>query len=262
MMTSRREVEEQYRDAANLNARSAIYRFGDPNATPWPRWVFDQLSDLPRDARVLEIGCGDGGLWKRNAERVPAGWEIVLLDLSPGMLAAIKLGLPFRRVQGDAERLPFADDTFHAVIANHMLYHVADRPRALSDIRRVLVPAGRLFAGTNSASHMARMKDLVEHCLGERSPLAGAMPFSLENGEAQLRGWFDRVEIRRTGGELRVTDPDVIVRYVMSMPEAPQRIAGPRLDELQRLARDEIAAKGAYVFTTAAGLFIATKTAV
>jgi ubiquinone/menaquinone biosynthesis C-methylase UbiE len=72
--------------------------------------VFDQLRDLPADAKVLEIGCGDGGLWKRNLDRLPAGWRIVMYDLSTGMLIAARAALPatqFRAfVQGDAERLP------------------------------------------------------------------------------------------------------------------------------------------------------------
>src|SRR5438094_423977 len=51
-MTAREELREQYCDAGNLNARSAIYRFGDANATPWPWWVFDQIAQhLPADAR-------------------------------------------------------------------------------------------------------------------------------------------------------------------------------------------------------------------
>src|SRR5687768_13838541 len=110
-MTSREEVEEQYRDPANLNARAAIYRFGDPKATPWAKWVFDQMTDLPRVTRVLEIGCGDGGLWKSNVERSPLGWRVVLVDLSRGMLAGAE-ELGFRRVQGNAEQLPFVDGSF------------------------------------------------------------------------------------------------------------------------------------------------------
>src|SRR3954469_9925042 len=83
-MHSREDVKEQYRDASNLHARAAIYRFGTSNIS-WPRWVFDQL-DLQPNARVLEIGCGAGGFWKENAERIPKGLILTLSDLSPGML--------------------------------------------------------------------------------------------------------------------------------------------------------------------------------
>src|SRR3989442_8432290 len=107
-LTEREELREQYKDPVNLNARSQIYRFATPGSStaPWPRWVFDQFScDLPDDARVLEIGCGDGGLWKRNADRTPATWRVTMADLSPGMLASAKQDLPaFSYAQADAER--------------------------------------------------------------------------------------------------------------------------------------------------------------
>ena len=44
----------------------------------------------------------------------------------------------------DVQDLPFPDASFDAVIANHMLFHVEDRPRALGEIVRVLRPDGRL----------------------------------------------------------------------------------------------------------------------
>ena len=262
MKNDRQTVQAQYADASNLNARSAIYRFGDPSATPWPRWVFDQLRDLPADAKVLEIGCGDGGLWKQNLDRLPAGWRIVMSDLSAGMLAAARAALPpmqFRAfVQGDAERLPFVDGRFDAVIANHMLYHVADRPRALRDIRRVLVASGRLFAGTNSEAHLVPMKDLIEEFLADASPFESHLPFSMENGAAAIRGAFAKVETRFIRGQLRVTDPEAIVRYVMSVEGAPQRITGAPLAALRQRAEHVIESNGAFILPTAAGMFIAS----
>jgi ubiquinone/menaquinone biosynthesis C-methylase UbiE len=262
-INSRDDVKEQYRTAANLNARSAIYRFGDARATPWPRWVFDQFAlDMPAGARVLEIGCGDGALWRKNFERVPPGWRVALADLSPGMLVATKdLGSGFARVQADAERLPFANASFDAVVANHMLYHVADRPRALAEIRRVLMPGGRLIGGTNSRSHMAGMRDLICRFLPRAVPLFAELPFTLENAEDQLRPYFQTIETHRIEGQLRVTDPDAVVNYVLSVGDATHVIIGDALEELRRTVHEEIAARGAYVFTTAAGVLIATKTA-
>ncbi len=258
---SRQDVKEQYGDASNLNARSAIYRFGDATATPWPRWVFDQFAPaLRRDAKVLEIGCGDGTLWRKNSDRLGRGWKVTLFDLSHGMLAAAANDLnAFRRVQGEAEALPFADERFDVVIANHMLYHVADRPRALSEIRRVLVPGGRLIAGTNSTDHMIQMKRLTDRFLPHARELFGHGTFVLENGGEQLRPHFQSVERRSVRGELRVTDATAVVNYMFSINDAPRMIVGDRLAELNEVVDREIATHGAYHFTTAAGVFIATK---
>jgi ubiquinone/menaquinone biosynthesis C-methylase UbiE len=260
MYNDRETVQRQYADAANLRARSAIYRFAEPATTPWPRWVFDQLG-LPPDARVLEVGSGDGGLWKRNLDRLPAAWRVVMLDLSHGMLTAARGDLPaaqFAFAQGDAARLPLADAQFDAVVANHMLYHVADRAAALREIRRVLVPrGGRLFATTNSDEHLGPMRRLINEFLGDGSPLREPLPFSLENGAAALGAVFPRVERRENRGALRVTDADAVIRYVMSVTGAPERITGARLDELRRRAAREIETHGAFVFPTAAGMFVA-----
>jgi len=260
MYQDRAAVQTQYADAANLRARSAIYRFGDPGATPWPRWVFDQL-DLPAAARVLEVGCGDGGLWKRNLDRLPPAWRAVMLDLSPGMLAAARLDLPaaqFAFAQGDVARLPLVDARFDAVVANHMLYHVADRAAALREIRRALAPGGRLLATTNSEAHLAPMRDLINEFLGDLSPLRDAKPFTLENGASAIGAVFANVERRETRGALRVTDAEAVVAYVMSITGAPQYVVGDRLDELRKRAEGEIEQNGAFVLPTAAGMFVAT----
>jgi SAM-dependent methyltransferase len=257
METDRATVQAQYADASNLQARSAIYRFADPGATPWPRWVFDQLRDLPADAKVLELGCGDGGLWKRNLDRLPPRWRMTMLDLSAGMLATARRDLPatqFRFVQADAERLPLVGDRFDAVVANHMLYHVAERAAALREIRRVLAPGGKLFATTNSESHLAPMLRLIGEFVGPNLPL----PFTMENGAAQLRPTFANVDAHHIRGELRVTDAEAIVRYVLSVSGATERVAGERLAELRRRAQSEIDATGAFILPTAAGMFVAT----
>src|SRR5687767_15922137 len=91
LIGSRDELKAQYADASNLNARQAIYRYRQGNVE-WMRWLFDQL-DLPNDARVLEIGCGDAKLWTDNRDRLPAGWEIALCDMSAGMLAQSRRNL-------------------------------------------------------------------------------------------------------------------------------------------------------------------------
>src|SRR5262245_7806534 len=120
-------LNEQYRNASNLNARIELHRRFSTNAYGWHRWVFDHFR-LPPEARVLELGCGPGELWRENADRIPEGWEVTLADLSPGMLAAARRSLrdllrSFAFAEVDAQSIPFPDACFDGVIANHMLYH-------------------------------------------------------------------------------------------------------------------------------------------
>ena len=65
-------------------------------------------------------------------------------------------------VQGDASRLPFANHTFAAVIANHSLEHIEDLERSLHEIGRVLLPEGCLFVSAPDASTLT---DKVYHQL-------------------------------------------------------------------------------------------------
>ena len=154
---------EQYRDDSNLRARIDLHERFTTATEPWHRWVFDRI-DLASEARILEIGCGPAELWAQNLDRIPAGWELTLADLSPGMVEKAREVLGDRadyRV-ADIRELPFEDGSFDGVVANHMLYHVPDRPQALAEIRRVLGPAGRVFATTNGGEHLREIKTFYE----------------------------------------------------------------------------------------------------
>ena len=66
-------------------------------------------------------------------DRIPPEWTIVLSDISPGMLDAawrnlVVTGRAFKFEEIDARSIPYADESFDAVIANHILYHVPARP--------------------------------------------------------------------------------------------------------------------------------------
>ena len=78
-------LNNQYRDAANLNARINLHTRFTTNPYDWFRFIFDHFT-LPDNATLVELGCGPGMLWVRNLERIPPCWDITLSDFSPGML--------------------------------------------------------------------------------------------------------------------------------------------------------------------------------
>lgn len=130
-ISDRHFVLDQYRTATNLDARVALHERFSTNPYGWHRWVFDHL-DLTPGQQILEIGCGLGHLWRNNLERIPRSWQVTLSDLSDGMLIEARRHLEnatlFHFVNADAQQLQFGTDEFDVVIANHMLYHVPDRP--------------------------------------------------------------------------------------------------------------------------------------
>jgi demethylmenaquinone methyltransferase/2-methoxy-6-polyprenyl-1,4-benzoquinol methylase len=98
-------------------------------------------ADLPTSGRLLDAGGGTGRV--AQALRGMAG-QIVVSDVSAGMLrqAAGKDGLLAVRAQ--AEHLPFADATFDRIIVVDAFHHFADHKAAIADLWRVLAPGGRL----------------------------------------------------------------------------------------------------------------------
>lgn len=263
-------VARQYQDATNLGARIALHRRFGTDEEPLPRWIFGQL-DLPPGARVLELGCGPGLLWAENRERIPDGWTITLTDASAGMVREAEERLGSGRMTfrvADAREIPFHDETFDAVLANHMLYHVADRPRALSEMARVLKPGGHLYAATNGSGHMRELGPM-RHVLDPSHPPDAAtkepVTFSLENGPAQLSRLFSEVSIRRHEGALLVTEAEPLLEYLLSGVTADAAAGEPaaefrrRISELSARLRRELDLRGAVRITTDPGLFVARR---
>lgn len=258
-------VATQYSTSANLDARIRLHAGFSTNHYGWLPWVFDQLLALPPTATLLEIGCGTGQLWTANGARIPAGWTLILSDQSPGMLdtaaAALKpLPRPLLFEQIDAQQIPYADGYFDAVIANHMLYHVPDLPKAISEIHRVLKPGGHLFAGTNGKAHMVGLGELAgrfDPALNIKSFLA-IDNFQLENGGDKLAQFFPHIECRLYEDALVVDQPTPLVDYILSM--APHARFTEQRTALHEFVVQALAAQGGAIrIEKATGLFIATK---
>nr|MBF6589837.1 class I SAM-dependent methyltransferase [Ktedonobacterales bacterium] len=215
---------------------------------------------------VLELGSGRGDLWRANLERIPHGWNVTLSDLSPGMLEEARAHLGayaarFHFMRADAQAIPFADGVFDAVIANHMLYHVPDIPRALVEIARVLKPGGALYAATNGGTHLCEIGELVGRVAPAAATLWGeraALPFRLENGGELLAQHFAVVSARRYENALRVTEIEPLVAYIRSTPLGTL----PPEDAMARLRShiaEEIATHGALTITAETGIFQAIR---
>ena len=256
-------VRTQYADSSNLNARARLHARFSTNTVAWPVWVFDQL-DLPARCRILEVGCGTGSLWAANRGRVPSGWDITLSDASPGMTEEARektRGAGARRshLVADAQRLPFDNASFHAVIANHMLYHVPDLLGGLAEIRRVLTPGGRLYATTNGRDHMRELRqiaaDVAPGLPFARNAVTDA--FSLEDGPGILSQAFEHVTVRRFEGGLEVTESEPLVEYILSCVGAGGQLTGEQASRLRALAQKSVERTGSFHITRSTGMLVA-----
>jgi ubiquinone/menaquinone biosynthesis C-methylase UbiE/uncharacterized protein YbaR (Trm112 family) len=101
---------------------------------------------VPKVGRVLEVGCGSGGLVTAMAG---AGASIVGVDIAMRWLVVARQRLADRRLQAplvaaSAEALPWPDKTFDTVVADSVIEHLDNPATALSECARVLRPGGRL----------------------------------------------------------------------------------------------------------------------
>ncbi|MBN1874962.1 MAG: methyltransferase domain-containing protein [Anaerolineae bacterium] len=261
------QLRQQYQNDQKLNVRIALHQRFNTNPYSWYRWAFDHY-DLSFDARVLELGCGPADLWRENVDRIPAGWDITLTDFSEGMLAAAQHNLAemertftFRQV--DAQDLPFATGDFDIVLANHMLYHVPDRPRALAEIRRVLRPGGKFYAATNGEQHMRELWELltpyIPNCYARS--LAAAGGFMLENGATQLTdaGFVD-VVWHDYPNNLAITEVEPLIAYIQSTNTLMEHAwTEAELDAVRADIAACIATEGVFVIHKSTGLFVAQR---
>jgi ubiquinone/menaquinone biosynthesis C-methylase UbiE len=249
-------VREQYRDASNLQARIQIYRFGS-NPIGWYRWLFEHFR-APAAGRILELGAGPGLLWTTNLKDVPAGWHVTLSDLSPGMVDEARANLGdaeerFTFARLDAQQIPFADATFDAVVAIHVLFHVPDRQRALREIRRVLRPGGRIYASTVGEGHMRELNEAIDRFL-PAGATGFAPTFTVENAAEELAMVFDHVTVDPYEQVLHVPQVEPLLAYAGSGRRGALLDGAPR-HAFIAWAQDQIDRYGAVRITTSQALF-------
>jgi demethylmenaquinone methyltransferase/2-methoxy-6-polyprenyl-1,4-benzoquinol methylase len=114
----------------------------------WRRFLVAQVAARPGD-RALDVATGTGAVAVELARR----WrcDVVGVDQSPEMLAVgarrvAEAGLSdqIRLVEGSAEALPFADDSFDALTCTYLLRYVDDPATTLRELARVVRPGGRV----------------------------------------------------------------------------------------------------------------------
>jgi arsenite methyltransferase len=113
-------------------------------ANPW------QLGRLDAGERVLDLGSGAGTDSLIAAQMVGERGNVTGIDLTPSMLtkaraSAAAMGLSnVEFVEAEAERLPFADESFDVVISNGVIDLIPDKDAVFAELHRVLVPGGRI----------------------------------------------------------------------------------------------------------------------
>ncbi len=254
---------DQYKDSSNLSARAFLHQRFSTNQTEWHFWVFDQFN-FPKNCKILEVGSGPGYLWHQNQNRFQTSWDIYLSDISIGMLeeAITALGntMRYRFTVHDACNIPFPENEFDAVIANHMLYHLPDIPAALKEIKRVLKPDSCLYAATNGPAHFQEIKAWKSKFFPDQEIPDWGTPtlrFSMENGEDLLSQDFTNVHFLEYPDSLLVDQVEPIIRYIRSYTKLEE--SDSRTAELCDFLQKQITENGSIRITKESGMFVAVK---
>jgi len=203
--------------------------------------------DILPDEKVLDVACGTGNATLPAARR--AWTNTVGLDYVPELLeqgreraAAEHLDIEF--VEGDAENLPFEDDSFDVVISTFGVMFAPDHQRAADEMLRVCRPGGRIgLANWVPDGFVGGMfKINSQHA----PPPPGVQPPPLWGTEDHLRELFgDRVatlEVERVPVKMRFRDADhwleVFRTYFGPVKIAFERVGDEGADALESDLRD------------------------
>jgi ubiquinone/menaquinone biosynthesis C-methylase UbiE len=170
----------------------------------------ESLAALPRQGRldVLLSGIGTG----LDLPHLPHAHRYTGLDLSPAMLARAgrrAAGLDLRLVEGDSQRLPFADAVFDAAVLHLIVAVVADPAACLRETARVLKPGGTAlvidkFLRPGARARLRRALNPLARRVATRLDVVfeealDAVPeFRLaEDAPLLLNGWFRRIRLAK-----------------------------------------------------------------
>jgi len=257
----------QYGDAAKLRIRQDTHARYSENPTGLIAWLLPHIAPGP-GLSVLDVGSGPGLFHGPLCER---GCRVVAVDLSLGMVREARAhaaahGLEAAAVQADAQCLPLRDGSFDRVMANHMLYHVPDRPAALREMRRVLKPGGRAVLATNAADIYQRLADLHNRAASQLGYTYGpsmAARFSLDDLPL-VQTIFPAAELHTMEDALVFPDAASALRYYASssIDRIDDRPADGRHREqllplVEAQIRDIISREGVFRVPKQVGCFVA-----
>lgn len=262
-------LRRQYGSDRYLRLRQETHEHFSVPRVDFPSWVLGHLT-WRGDERLLDVGTGHGIYYERMRDQLP-GVHYFGLDTSPGMLqnhqATGKLLL------ADAQRLSYPASTFDVVMANHMLYHVPDVERAISEFRRVLKPEGVLITATNSVQSMPEFHTLFRRAIMLLSepgniytqpPMPVHNAFALENGARLLARQFFAVVRYDLPQALVFDSVEPALAYIESWRplREPQLPADVLWDDVMLVIREQIdrviAHFGELAVSKLSGVLIAT----
>lgn len=256
-----RSIVEQYKNSSNLDIRIHLHKKYSKNPVEWFPWIYQQLG-IKENQNILELGCGTGELWKANQKNLPKNLQVVLSDQSEGMIRDAKRAIGtddrFSYQVFHCEEIPYEENSFDCVIANHLLFYIKDRKRVYDQVNRVLKKEGIFACSTYGKEHMKEITNLVREFDDRINLSAEALydVFGLESGKAELEKNFSQVKEVRYEDYLLVDQAEPLISYIISCHGNQQEYLSRRYLEFKEFVQEKMKQEGEMKITKAAGIFI------
>lgn len=256
---------EQYKDAANINIRIGLHKKYTKSPIGWFQWLYSLMEPLDGKS-ILELGCGNGELWRANWEKIPKDARICLSDVSKGMIRDVEERL--KTVPGnfafevfDCRQIPKPEESYDLAAANHVLFYLTNVDTALTQVQKILKPEGVFYCSTYGLEHMKEISQLVKE-FDSRIALSEVNlydVFGLDNGEEILKKHFRSVKKSIFRDHLEVSDAGALMEYILSCHGNQQEFLSDRYDEFRAFLEKKMEKKGFIHITKQAGAFICIK---
>src|SRR2546425_1467846 len=188
----------------------------------WPPILLRLVSPRPGE-RDLDVACGTGTVSRLAAEQVGPQGKVVGLDISGSMLAVARsIPSPAGQIEwkeGDALSIPFTDGSFDIVTCQLGLQFFPDKEKAMREMKRILVPGGRLallvWRPIRHSLGFAVLEQALERHAGSEAASWMRSPFSF--GDAHVlknllqRTGFTNMTVRIGIGTVRFQSIDQFV---------------------------------------------------
>lgn len=261
-MNKTENVKTQYSDGKNLSARINLHVKHSTNKQGFTAWLWEQYKFF-ETCRILELGGGNGTQWENKIDSIPDNCTIILSDFSEGMVKIVEekyaeyKAFSFQKI--DIQDINFPDETFDIVIANHMLYHIPDLAKALSEVKRVLKTGGKFYSSTNGNGGMQPfLHEAFKKFNPDTKAFTQQWSFALQNGFEILSEYFPDVKRIDYEDSLSVTETQDLIDWIKSavaIESYPDQGMNVLFDYFEDIRKKD----GAIHIPKEVGLFISTK---
>lgn len=264
-----KSLKSQYENANNISARIRLHRDYSVNPQGWFPWVYETgilpiiNASFDNEVHILELGCGEGSLWLENSAQLPKNIHITVSDISEGMIRDIRRNIGpderFEYYAFDCHNIPFENDKFDVVVANHLLFYCENISDVCQEIRRVLKSQGTFLCSTYGSNHMKEITQLVQQ-FDSRIVLSAEKlyeRFGLDNGTGLLQEYFSTIHMHLYEDQILINQAEPLIEYILSCHGNQNQYLLDRYQDFRHFVEKQV--KKEYKITKEAGLFLCKK---